>query len=288
MATKPPDISNKCYMFDTYGKCPFGLACRFGSTHITEDLRNMVADKFDRTKITSAVKNILKKDNQVLLWKRKYDFTAANRVIDEMGCRNPKEKQNSKNGKKDQEKASDSGLDAKNDLKDTEISNKDVNVTEVNSATSVTGNDHTDISSSACDKNASRICEDSNSNCVQNDKHVNTSVAVIEEKLLTGIKTEGTDDQNVKTDSSVDQAGLENDSKLQELQSSKSGLQSDMQVNATKDTSTNQAASSKDITIGNKDISPGSGSISVMCDDEGIICLRPQEKKKVHLYISQH
>ncbi len=31
---KPNDINTTCYVFRTFGKCPFGLNCRFSSDHI--------------------------------------------------------------------------------------------------------------------------------------------------------------------------------------------------------------------------------------------------------------
>ena len=42
MQNKPPDIGPECFMFETYGKCPYGLACRYGSKHISEDHKNIV------------------------------------------------------------------------------------------------------------------------------------------------------------------------------------------------------------------------------------------------------
>ena len=41
MRLKPPDLGNRCVLFDKYGKCPYGLACRFGSCHITPDHQNV-------------------------------------------------------------------------------------------------------------------------------------------------------------------------------------------------------------------------------------------------------
>ena len=106
IADKLPDIGDQCYVFETYGKCPFGLSCRFGSKHITEDFKNIVKEDFNQEKMYSSVKNVLKKDNQVLLWKRKYNFSKANVVIDKMGCRNPKEKQGGRNSDKDSNQSS--------------------------------------------------------------------------------------------------------------------------------------------------------------------------------------
>jgi tRNA-dihydrouridine synthase 3 len=42
METKPKDISPECIVFESFGKCPFGVACRYGSKHISEEYKNIV------------------------------------------------------------------------------------------------------------------------------------------------------------------------------------------------------------------------------------------------------
>ena len=36
METKPADLGDRCYNFETYGRCRNGLVCRFGTAHIVK------------------------------------------------------------------------------------------------------------------------------------------------------------------------------------------------------------------------------------------------------------
>ena len=33
LLTKPPDLGPRCYVFDTHGRCPGGVSCRYGDSH---------------------------------------------------------------------------------------------------------------------------------------------------------------------------------------------------------------------------------------------------------------
>lgn len=44
MAYKPPDIGERCVFFELHGKCPYGLECRFGKSHISSDFKNIRQD----------------------------------------------------------------------------------------------------------------------------------------------------------------------------------------------------------------------------------------------------
>lgn len=82
MANKPADIGEKCYLFETYGKCPYGLACRFGKLHISDDLKNVVSEDVDKKpEREKTIMNLLTKDLQHSLWKRKYDYSKAEKVL---------------------------------------------------------------------------------------------------------------------------------------------------------------------------------------------------------------
>lgn len=64
MESKPKDIGSHCFMFETYGKCPYGLACRYGSKHISEDFKNIVNQElFEKKSKVSC-----KKHYRCLLW----------------------------------------------------------------------------------------------------------------------------------------------------------------------------------------------------------------------------
>ena len=44
MAHKPPDIGERCILFELHGECPYGLECRFGKSHISSDFKNIKQD----------------------------------------------------------------------------------------------------------------------------------------------------------------------------------------------------------------------------------------------------
>ncbi|XP_076095016.1 tRNA-dihydrouridine(47) synthase [NAD(P)(+)]-like [Mytilus galloprovincialis] len=76
---KPPDIVPECHNFITFGKCHYGLACRFGKMHISEELKNKInIDLYEKMSTEKTTVNVLEKDLQVKLWKKKYDFSKAN------------------------------------------------------------------------------------------------------------------------------------------------------------------------------------------------------------------
>lgn len=82
MANKSADIATVCYLFETYGKCPYGITCRFAKSHISDDLKNIISPVFkDMKDRESFVRNVLKKDLQVSLWKRRYDFSKSDEAL---------------------------------------------------------------------------------------------------------------------------------------------------------------------------------------------------------------
>ncbi|KAK3592768.1 hypothetical protein CHS0354_003203 [Potamilus streckersoni] len=86
MASKPPDIRDNCYIFSKFGKCTYGPACRFGTSHLDSNFKNIInMEIFDPGLKT--VTNVLVKELQVKLWKRKYNFGKANKILNEMGVK---------------------------------------------------------------------------------------------------------------------------------------------------------------------------------------------------------
>ena len=82
VASKPADVSERCYVYDTYGRCPFGVMCLFSKRHVNENFVNVVNESlYDASKKTVA--NLLdnRGDLQTRLWKKRYDFTKANTVL---------------------------------------------------------------------------------------------------------------------------------------------------------------------------------------------------------------
>ncbi|XP_030746713.1 tRNA-dihydrouridine(47) synthase [NAD(P)(+)]-like [Sitophilus oryzae] len=83
LSIKPPDIQETCYCFETFGKCPRGLACRFGKIHISENGRNIInKEKYEiYSKSEPYTKNQLSKDVQWSLRKKTYNFDLSEKLI---------------------------------------------------------------------------------------------------------------------------------------------------------------------------------------------------------------
>ncbi|XP_040908505.1 tRNA-dihydrouridine(47) synthase [NAD(P)(+)]-like [Toxotes jaculatrix] len=75
MASKPADIGESCYLYDTFGKCTYGLSCRFAKAHTTPDFKTMEdTDLVKAYEGRNPVKNSLSKDLQNRLRKRSVAF----------------------------------------------------------------------------------------------------------------------------------------------------------------------------------------------------------------------
>lgn len=82
MASKPPDIGESCYLYETFGKCGYGLSCRFAKGHTTPDLKTL--EKTDLVKAHEGktwVMNSLSKDLQYRLRKREVDFSKSEEYL---------------------------------------------------------------------------------------------------------------------------------------------------------------------------------------------------------------
>ncbi|XP_071381210.1 tRNA-dihydrouridine(47) synthase [NAD(P)(+)]-like [Centroberyx affinis] len=89
MATKPADVGDSCYLYDTYGKCYYGLCCRFAKAHTSPDLKNMVnADLVKAYEGRTLVKNNLNKDLQNRLRKRSVPFKKSAEYLKTIGNNN--------------------------------------------------------------------------------------------------------------------------------------------------------------------------------------------------------
>ncbi|XP_053324043.1 tRNA-dihydrouridine(47) synthase [NAD(P)(+)]-like isoform X2 [Spea bombifrons] len=75
MAEKPADIGPKCHLFETFGKCSYGVVCRFAKSHLAEGFKNMInEDLVKKHEGIALVKNNLDKDLQFQLRKKKVLF----------------------------------------------------------------------------------------------------------------------------------------------------------------------------------------------------------------------
>ncbi|XP_039677031.1 tRNA-dihydrouridine(47) synthase [NAD(P)(+)]-like [Perca fluviatilis] len=81
-ATKPTDIGENCYLYDTFGKCAYGLTCRFAKAHTTPDFKTMEnAELIKANEGRNAVKNSLSKDLQNSLRKRSVAFKKSEEYL---------------------------------------------------------------------------------------------------------------------------------------------------------------------------------------------------------------
>uniref|UniRef100_A0A3B1JGJ3 tRNA-dihydrouridine(47) synthase [NAD(P)(+)] n=1 Tax=Astyanax mexicanus TaxID=7994 RepID=A0A3B1JGJ3_ASTMX len=66
LSTKPADVSERCYLYDTFGRCMYGITCRFAGAH-------------------TGPENNLDKDLQRRLRKRQVDFSGAEAYLKSIG-----------------------------------------------------------------------------------------------------------------------------------------------------------------------------------------------------------
>ncbi|XP_053569998.1 tRNA-dihydrouridine(47) synthase [NAD(P)(+)]-like isoform X2 [Bombina bombina] len=82
MADKPADIGPNCHLFQTLGKCIYGVTCRFGKSHTDENFKNIINEELVKQKEGKLfVKNSLTKDIQQQLRKRKYSFEKSDHYL---------------------------------------------------------------------------------------------------------------------------------------------------------------------------------------------------------------
>ncbi|XP_012688386.2 tRNA-dihydrouridine(47) synthase [NAD(P)(+)]-like isoform X2 [Clupea harengus] len=136
MASKPADIGEKCYLYDTFGKCHYGVTCRFAKAHTGPDFKNLVNEEvFKASKERTPVKNHLDKDLQWRLRKRQVPFNATEAYLKTIS--KGKAQGNNKNTDAAEKDTTDSccpgeaqnqptELDSTANVKDTEVSDKRV------------------------------------------------------------------------------------------------------------------------------------------------------------------
>uniref|UniRef100_A0A3Q3X012 tRNA-dihydrouridine(47) synthase [NAD(P)(+)] n=1 Tax=Mola mola TaxID=94237 RepID=A0A3Q3X012_MOLML len=75
LSTKSADIGESCYLYDTFGRCAYGLTCRFAKAHTTPDFKTMEnAERMKAHEGRTSVKNSLSKELQNRLRKNSVDF----------------------------------------------------------------------------------------------------------------------------------------------------------------------------------------------------------------------
>lgn len=99
LANKPADIGERCYLYDTFGKCEYGLACRFAKAHTTAEFKTMEkAELVEAYGGKTLVKNSLSKDLQYRLRKRSVIFKKSEEYLKTLS-NNKDQKEQQGNGK---------------------------------------------------------------------------------------------------------------------------------------------------------------------------------------------
>jgi len=74
------DIGPRCYMFDTYGQCFFGILCRYGQTHIDSITGENFIQKYGKQIYVESINKypaLLKH----FLRRKKYNYTISDRLV---------------------------------------------------------------------------------------------------------------------------------------------------------------------------------------------------------------
>uniref|UniRef100_A0A8B9FY65 tRNA-dihydrouridine(47) synthase [NAD(P)(+)] n=1 Tax=Amazona collaria TaxID=241587 RepID=A0A8B9FY65_9PSIT len=82
MALKPPDLGHRCVLFETFGKCTYGVTCRFAQAHLGDGFQNIINTELAKQWEGKAlVRNSLSKELQHQLRKRKFSFKRAEEFL---------------------------------------------------------------------------------------------------------------------------------------------------------------------------------------------------------------
>ena len=84
LESKPPDIGDNCINFTKFGKCMYGVTCRFGKKHVSADFKNIVNTELFEKEASSVTQSALNKDLTFALRKKKYLFPKAERYLKQL------------------------------------------------------------------------------------------------------------------------------------------------------------------------------------------------------------
>uniref|UniRef100_A0A8C3J595 tRNA-dihydrouridine(47) synthase [NAD(P)(+)] n=1 Tax=Calidris pygmaea TaxID=425635 RepID=A0A8C3J595_9CHAR len=91
MAVKPPDLGRSCVLFETFGKCIYGVTCRFAQAHLGDGYQNIINTELAKQwEGKLLVRNNLSKDLQHQLRKRKFSFKKADEYLRGLQGEDPK------------------------------------------------------------------------------------------------------------------------------------------------------------------------------------------------------
>ncbi|CAL4118967.1 unnamed protein product, partial [Meganyctiphanes norvegica] len=74
LAVKPDSLGELCHNYETYGLCQYGITCRYSNEHLEKGRNKVNEEKWSHFEKNPPVINILKKDVQQLLRRKKYNF----------------------------------------------------------------------------------------------------------------------------------------------------------------------------------------------------------------------
>uniref|UniRef100_A0A2K5CGK2 tRNA-dihydrouridine(47) synthase [NAD(P)(+)] n=1 Tax=Aotus nancymaae TaxID=37293 RepID=A0A2K5CGK2_AOTNA len=90
LETKPADLGPRCVLFDTFGRCPYGVTCRFAGAHLGPEGQNLVQEELAaRYAQPPPVRNGLDKGLQRRLRKREVRFERAEQALRQLSQGQP-------------------------------------------------------------------------------------------------------------------------------------------------------------------------------------------------------
>ena len=95
---KLPDIGETCVNFEKFGKCIFGVTCRYGKSHISKGLKNVVNKELYEETAPLRTKTVLSKELMIALRKKKYEFTNSDTFLKQLAKVKAEGKPNSELG----------------------------------------------------------------------------------------------------------------------------------------------------------------------------------------------
>lgn len=82
LETKPADLGPRCVLFDTFGRCPYSVTCRFAGAHLGPEGQNLVQEEVvARCADLPPVRNGLNRALQQQLRKRQVCFERAEQAL---------------------------------------------------------------------------------------------------------------------------------------------------------------------------------------------------------------
>uniref|UniRef100_UPI00398E708A tRNA-dihydrouridine(47) synthase [NAD(P)(+)]-like n=1 Tax=Pristiophorus japonicus TaxID=55135 RepID=UPI00398E708A len=93
LESKPADLGDHCYLYDTYGRCRYGITCRYAKSHIGPDNKNLVTEDLMKSwEKKVIVRNSLSKEMQQVLRKKKFCFNKSEQYLKQLSKDNKSEK----------------------------------------------------------------------------------------------------------------------------------------------------------------------------------------------------